>query len=158
MLIGTCCSGSSTRVAVTTTASSNAASRKPMAASSSGSFSTSTPSTVACPKPLRKTVNVYTPGGTPVNVNRPARSDTADRTPAGSPASVTVAPGSTAPVASTTVPLTCPPCAAAGAGPTMTRQTKTANVTTYRSMEPLVRKQVPVCPSRTGIGVPRARF
>ena len=117
MLIGTCCSGSSIRVAVTTTASSKAANRRVTAASSTGSFSTSTPSTVAWPKPLRKTVNVYTPGKTPLNVNRPSMSDTVDRAPAGSPASVTVAPGRTAPVASTTVPATCPPCAAAGAGP-----------------------------------------
>ena len=58
ILIGTCCSGCSMRVAVTTTASSKAASRRVMSDSSTGSAATATPFTVASPKPLRKTVSV----------------------------------------------------------------------------------------------------
>ena len=57
-LSGTCCSGSSMRVAVTTTASSNAATRSVTAGSSAGSAPTATPSTVAAPKPVRETVTV----------------------------------------------------------------------------------------------------
>ena len=56
MLSGTCCNGSSMRVAVTTTASSKAASRNVTAGSSTRSPATATPSTVAAPKPRRKTV------------------------------------------------------------------------------------------------------
>ena len=58
MLIGTCCSGSSIRVAVTTTASSNAATRSVTAGSSTGLAATATSSTVTSPKPLRKMVSV----------------------------------------------------------------------------------------------------
>ena len=58
MLIGTCCSGSSTRVAVTTAASSKAPSRKVTGGSVTDSPPTATPATVASPKPPRKTVTV----------------------------------------------------------------------------------------------------
>ena len=56
MLIGTCCSGSSTRVAVTTAASSNAISRRVTGESVTAPPATATSSTVASPKPLRNTV------------------------------------------------------------------------------------------------------
>ena len=56
MLIGTSCGGSSTRVAVTTAASAKTPSRRVIGGSATGAPSTSTPSTVVFPKPLRKTV------------------------------------------------------------------------------------------------------
>ncbi len=58
MLIGTCCNGSSMRVAVTTTASSNVARRSVVAGNSTGAAPTATPATVTAPKPLRETVTV----------------------------------------------------------------------------------------------------
>ena len=125
-LIGTSASGSSMRVAVTTAASANEASRSVIGGSATGSAPTATPSTVTSPKPLRSAATAYSPGARPSKANRPRASVCPSRSPSGPPRSTTVAPGSTAPVASRTTPERLPDWADAVGANAMPSTTRTA--------------------------------
>ncbi len=88
------------------------------------------PRRASVPNPVSVAVTAYGPGGKSVARKCPPSPDTSSRvTPVSSFFTVTVAPGSTAPVSSETVPVIVPlaPCARAGDAPASSSSVRTSS-------------------------------